>query len=138
MVDGIPILPVAALHNDNIIKAPHQKMGWWTRSHLFDVLDSQTCFEDARWNADAPLRMTVSKVYKERGIGDVVQGRVLQGLCKPGDDLSFVGSYKSAVGTVYSAEMHHELVEYGWPGDFLNANIRGFSQDDLPHHGSQG
>ena len=126
MVDSIPILPVAALQNDNIMQASHQ-MGWWTGLNLLGLLDSQT-FEDPRRSTDTPLRMTVTKVYNERGVGDVVQGRVLQGLCKPGDDVSFVGSYKSAVGQVYSAEMHHEHVECGWPGDFL----KGFNQDDLP------
>eukprot|EP00435_Cladocopium_sp_Y103_P074181 s120_g47.t1 len=130
MVDSIPILPVAALHNDNLMRASHQ-MGWWTGHSLIEVLDSDV-FKVPQRNADAPLRMTVTKVYQEKGIGDVVQGRVLQGLCKPGDDMSFVGSYKSAAGRVYSAEMHHEQVEYGCPGDFLHANIKGFNQDDLP------
>ena len=36
---------------------------------------------------EAPMRLPVSGIYKIKGVGDVVAGRVEQGVVKPGEEV---------------------------------------------------
>ena len=45
---------------------------------------------------NAPLRLPVSGAYKIKGVGDVLAGRVEQGVVKPGDEVVFLPTHTTA------------------------------------------
>jgi elongation factor 1-alpha len=73
-------------------------MTWWTgvdvevgteKVHvdtIYDVLDKM-CRVPER-PTTAPMRMPISGIYKIKGVGDVLAGRVEQGVVKPGEEAS--------------------------------------------------
>merc|ERR1711904_559470 len=72
-------------------------MGWWKGmtiecgkenimcETMYDVLD-KLCRVPER-PISAPMRMPISGIYKIKGAGDVLAGRVEQGQAKPGDNV---------------------------------------------------
>jgi hypothetical protein len=76
---------------------------------------------------DAPLRVPISGAYKIKGVGDVLAGRVEQGVVKPGDEVIFLPTHTTAnpcVGKVFTVEMHHKRVDKAGPGDNVGMNIK--------------
>ena len=45
---------------------------------------------------DAKLRLPISGIYKIKGVGDVLAGRVEQGIVKPGDEVIFLPTHTAA------------------------------------------
>lgn len=45
---------------------------------------------------DAALRLPISGIYKIKGVGDVLAGRVEQGIVKPGDEVIFMPTHTAA------------------------------------------
>lgn len=45
---------------------------------------------------DAPMRVPISGAYKIKGVGDVLAGRVEQGVVKPGDEVIFLPTHTTA------------------------------------------
>ena len=45
---------------------------------------------------DAPMRVPISGAYKIKGVGDVLAGRVEQGIVKPGDEVIFLPTHTTA------------------------------------------
>ena len=92
---------------------------------------------------DAPLRVPISGAYKIKGVGDVLAGRVEQGIVKPGDEVIFLPTHTTAnpcVGKVFTVEMHHKRVDKAGPGDNVGMNIkvraaRGRPEGGLPGRG---
>ena len=69
---------------------------------------------------DAPLRLPISGIYKIKGVGDVLAGRVEQGIVKPGDEVILLPTHTAAnpcIGKVFTVEMHHKRVEKAGPGE---------------------
>merc|ERR1712046_329947 len=92
-----PILPISGWMGDNLLKKS-DKMAWWSgmevlvgsseKLHittLYDVLN-ELCRVPER-PISAPMRMPISGIYKIKGVGDVLAGRVEQGVAKPGDNV---------------------------------------------------
>merc|ERR1719149_466190 len=83
---------------------------------------------------DFALRVPVSGVFKIKGVGDVVTGRVERGLVKAGDKVR--SSASGATGSVVSIETHHRRLEHGArAGDIVGINLRGLCRRDLPEVG---
>ena len=79
---------------------------------LYDVLNNM-CRVPER-PVSAPMRMPVSGIYKIKGVGDVLAGRVEQGVVKPGEEVVFLPTHTAAnacTGKVFTVEMHHQRVE---------------------------
>merc|ERR1739849_9613 len=55
---------------------------------VYDVLD-KLCRVPER-PISAPMRMPISGIYKIKGVGDVLAGRVEQGVVKPGEEVVFL------------------------------------------------
>merc|ERR1719361_525285 len=55
---------------------------------VYDVLDKM-CRVPER-PTSAPMRMPISGIYKIKGVGDVLAGRVEQGVVKPGEEVVFL------------------------------------------------
>jgi len=80
-----------------------------------------------------PLRMPVSGVYKIKGVGDVITGRIEQGTLKPNVNVVFAPT--GVTGKCFSIEMHHKSVAKAGPGDNVGVNVKGLPKENMPKVG---
>merc|ERR1712183_636149 len=88
--------------------------------------------------SSAAMRMPISGIYKIKGVGDVLAGRVEQGIVKPGEEVIFLPTHTASNqcnGKVFTAEMHHQLAEQAQPGDNVGLNIKGLDKSNMPRSG---
>eukprot|EP00474_Spongospora_subterranea_P008304 CRZ08762.1 hypothetical protein [Spongospora subterranea] len=144
----VPVLPISGWMGDNLCKKS-TNMGWWEgvkvvdpqgKEHtivtLVDALNN-FCGLPERKN-DAPLRLPISGIYKIKGVGDVLAGRVEQGVVLPKSDVVFMPTHTAndpCKGTVFTVEMHHKRVEKACTGDNVGMNIKGLNKDRMPRVG---
>merc|ERR1711977_643137 len=79
-----------------------------------------------------------SRVYKIKGVGDVLAGRVEQGQVKPGEEGVFLPTHTSSnpcTGKVFTVEMHHTRADLANPGDNVGLNIKGLDKNNMPRSG---
>merc|ERR1719261_357848 len=81
-------------------------MGWWKGMDiacgketihcdpLFDVFNN--LFRVPERPSSAPMRMPISGIYKIKGVGDVLTGRVEQGLVKPNEEVIFLPTHTAS------------------------------------------
>ena len=103
---------------------------------LLDALNSFVVVPERK--TDAPLRLPISGAYKIKGVGDVLAGRVEQGVVKPGDEVIFLPTHTTAnpcTGKVFTVEMHHKRVDKAGPGDNVGMNIKGLDKGNMPRTG---
>merc|ERR1711972_1118224 len=148
-VEGsVPVLPLSGWMGDNLNKKS-TNMDWWTgqdiilpdksKLHidtLYDCLDKM-CTPPGR-NDSAPMRLPVSGIYKIKGVGDVLAGRVEQGIVKPNEEVVFMPTNTPANacgGKVFTIEMHHTRHEQAKPGDNVGLNIKGLDKQNMPRVG---
>jgi len=145
---SVPIIPISGWMGDNLIK-PSDNMSWWkgmdvvnqagqtVHVHtLLDALNEFAVLPERKVNAN--LRVPISGIYKIKGVGDVLAGRVEQGAVKPGDEVVFLPTHTSAnpcIGKVFTVEMHHKRVEKAIPGDNVGMNIKGLDKGNMPRAG---
>jgi len=77
--------------------------------------------------------MPVSGVYKIKGVGDVITGRIEQGTMKPGCTVGFAPT--GVEGKLFSIEMHHKSVQKAGPGDNVGINVKGLPKENMPKVG---
>jgi elongation factor 1-alpha len=145
---NVPIIPMSGLIGDNLLKKS-DKMDWWqgvevqkldgTKVHvttLHDALELMVALPQRF--PDKPMRMPVSGLYKIKGVGDVITGRIEQGIVKPKDEVCFLPTHTASnacQGTVFSIEMHHTKIEEAKPGDNVGLNMKGLLKTNMPHTG---
>ena len=86
----------------------------------------------------APMRMPISGIYKIKGVGDVLAGRVEQGVVKPGEEVLFMPTHTGSNpcgGKVFTVEMHHTRHDFANPGDNVGLNIKGLDKNNMPRSG---
>jgi elongation factor 1-alpha len=84
------------------------------------------------------MRLPVSGIYKIKGVGDVLAGRVEQGVVKPNEEVVFMPTHTPAnacAGKVFTIEMHHTRHEQAKPGDNVGLNIKGLEKQNMPRVG---
>merc|ERR1719146_3400 len=105
-------------------------MTWWSgvdvkvgeeKIHVDTLLDcfDKVCRVPPR-PVDAAMRLPISGIYKIKGVGDVLAGRVEQGVVKPNEEVIFLPTHTTAnpcTGKVFSVEMHHKRAHQAEPGD---------------------
>ena len=144
---SVPVIPISGWMGDNLIKKS-DNMSWWSgqditvgknKLHidtLYDCLNDM-CSPPGRV-IDAQMRMPVSGIYKIKGVGDVIAGRIEQGIVKPNEDVIFMPTHTLANacgGKVFSIEMHHTRYSEAKPGDNVGLNIKGLDKINMPHTG---
>jgi len=145
---NVPVIPISGWCGDNLIKKS-EKMAWWTgvdveiqggeKVHVHTLLDGLN--DMARCPPrpkDAAMRLPISGVYKIKGVGDVLAGRVEQGIVKPGEEVVFLPTNTAGtpcMGKVFTVEMHHKRVEEANPGDNVGLNIKGLDKQNMPRSG---
>merc|ERR1712166_815591 len=88
--------------------------------------------------SSAPMRMPISGIYKIKGVGDVLAGRIEQGIVKPGEEVIFLPTHTASnpcTGKVFTVEMHHQRVDFASPGDNVGLNIKGLDKNNMPRGG---
>jgi elongation factor 1-alpha len=147
-VEQIPILPISGWMGDNLL-TKSDKMPWWKgkdattlsgqKVHVDTLLDALNNYvELPKRDPAAVMRMPVNGVYKIKGVGDVITGRVEQGKVSPGDETVFIPTHtssKSCTGKVFTVEMHHKSVPAAGAGDNVGLNVKGLSKENMPRVG---
>jgi len=145
-----PVMPISGWMGDNLLKKS-ENMGWWKGCDipnpndgnkvqhidtLYDVFDKFFGVPDRP--SSAPMRMPISGIYKIKGVGDVLAGRVEQGIVKPGEEVVFLPTHTASnpcTGKVFTVEMHHQRVDFAQPGDNVGLNIKGLDKNNMPRSG---
>merc|ERR1712017_56030 len=146
--NSVPIIPISGWEGDNLT-TKSTKMTWWKGAdvrdsagnsvHVDNVLDALNDFCGLpERKTDAVLRVPISGIYKIKGVGDVLTGRVEQGILKPGDEVIFLPTHTTTLpctGKVFTVEMHHTRVDFASPGDNVGLNIKGLDKNNMPRSG---
>lgn len=144
----VPILPISGFLGENLL-TPSDKMPWWkgvdvknvdgqtVHVHtLIDALNDYACMPKRQ--VDVPYRVPINGVMKIKGVGDVLTGRVEQGIVKPGDEVKFLPTHTSSTactGKIFTVEMHRRSVPQAGPGDNAGFNIKGLDKANMPRGG---
>merc|ERR1712085_157587 len=144
-----PVLPLSGWIGDNLM-GKSKNMPWWAGMKILDPNDKSECQVDCLLdflnsyckppgrNETSPMRMPVSGIYKIKGVGDVLAGRVEQGIVKPNEEVVFMPTHTAAnacEGKVFTIEMHHTRHETAKPGDNVGLNIKGLVKQNMPRVG---
>jgi len=145
---SVPVIPISGWEGDNLLKES-TNMGWYKGQEvtnasgnkmkvhtLLDVLNN--FIEMPARKSDAPMRVPISGIYKIKGVGDVLAGRVEQGVVQANKDVVFLPTHTTATpcqGKVFTVEMHHKKVEKGETGDNIGMNIKGLEKTNMPRTG---
>jgi elongation factor 1-alpha len=143
----VPFMPISGWMGDNLLEKS-AKMAWWKGAdvksqkqpvHCDTLLDClEHMVKPPKRALKKPLRMPVSGVYKIKGVGDVITGRVEQGKVSPGDETIFLPTHtasKPCAGKIFSVEMHHKSVEFAGPGDNVGLNVKNLDKVNMPRVG---
>jgi elongation factor 1-alpha len=148
VMDYVPFIPISGLMGDNLVKKS-KNMKWWsgvdvkarngTTIKVITLLNALNDFalQPAR-RIDAPMRCLISGIYKIKDVGDVLAGRVEQGLVNPGEDVIFVPTHTPktpCAGKIFTVEMHHKRIDVAKPGDNVGMNIKGLDKYNKPRSG---
>ena len=146
--DSVPVLPISGWIGDNLIKKS-PNMAWWkgvdvkgidgNAHHVDTLLDAlNDLVVLPKRDPDKVLRMPVSGVYKIKGVGDVITGRVEQGAVRPGDECCFLPTNtpsKACAGKIFTVEMHHKNQPEALSGDNVGLNVKGLDKQNMPRVG---
>ena len=142
------MVPISGLIGDNLIE-PSPNMAWWSgvdivgpnngKMHVHTLLDAfeNTVFLPTR-NPNAAMRLPIWGVYKIKGVGNVLVGRVEQGTVRQGMEVVFIPSHTKAndcSGKVVTVEWHHKQVTEAGPGSNIGINVKGLPKDNMPRIG---
>jgi len=148
VANSVPVIPISGWMGDNLLKKS-ENMKWWNgqdivtlggeKMHIDKLLD---CLNDMakppQRDTDKDMRMPVSGIYKIKGVGDVLAGRVEQGEVCKNTDVIFMPTHTASNacgGKVFTVEMHHKQVEKAAPGDNVGLNIKGLDKMNMPRAG---
>jgi len=145
---SVPALPISGWLGDNLL-TQSKNMPWWSGvdtllangttlkiTHLVQALNDMVSLPERK--TDAPMRLPISGIYKIKGVGDVLAGRVEQGIVKPNEEVLFLPTHTAStpcLGKVFTVEMHHKRVDEAKPGDNVGMNIKGLEKINMPRVG---
>jgi len=145
---SVPIIPISGWMGDNLLKKS-ENMTWWegvtvknVNGDSVKVVTVLNVLNDMVTppvrDHDKPLRLPISGVYKINGVGDVLAGRVEQGVVETNKEVVFLPTHTAGVpcqGKVFTIEMHHKRVDKANPGDNVGMNIKGLNKQNMPRTG---
>jgi len=144
-VKKIPFIPFSGWTGDNLVEpSTDDRLTSWYKGFSVKIKKKEikgVTLLDALNNvvkcpkrpSKKPFRMPVSGVYKIKGVGDVITGRIEQGTLKPGCTAAFAPTGVS--GKAFSIEMHHKTVDKAGPGDNVGVNVKGLNKENMPKVG---
>jgi len=144
-----PVLPISGWMGDNLL-VKSEKMGWWKGVdvklregdeviHIDTLVDAlEKWVKPPQRDSTGKMRVPLSGVYKIKGVGDVLTGRVEQGSVKPGDECMFLPTHSQSTpctGKIFTVEMHHKNVPEANQGDNVGMNVKALPKDNMPRVG---
>ena len=140
----VPFIPYSGYKGENLIektdKMPWYK-GWKANISKDEVCEGYTLYDALEKlarppirNDSKPVRVPINGIYKINGVGDVITGRVEQGVIRPNDQVGVVPRNLSGL-KIFSIEMHHKMVPEANPGDNVGLNIKGLDKKNMPKVG---
>jgi len=145
--NSVPFLPISGWRGDNLI-TKSSNMTWWNGAdvkqgkatiHCETLLDCLEKFITVpERSSKVAARTPISGIYKIKGIGDVLTGRVEQGTVKPGEEVIFLPTHTTSTpcdGKIFTVEMHHKSVPAAVSGDNCGFNIKGLRKENMPRVG---
>merc|ERR1711967_219154 len=144
----VPILPISGWNGDNLL-TKSDNMAWWkgmkckiSKEKAIQVVTLKDALNDfvqvAKRDPEKPMRLPVSGVYKIKGVGDVLTGRVEQGAVKPGEEVIFLPTHTKVnpcEGKIFTVEMHHKRIDAGESGDNVGMNVKNLKKENMPRVG---
>jgi elongation factor 1-alpha len=146
----IPFLPISGWRGDNLI-TQSTNMTWWTgvevkrdpkdtaKVKVHTLLDCLELFVTVPERSTKVIARTpISGIYKIKGIGDVLTGRVEQGTVKPGEEVIFLPTHTTSTpcdGKIFTVEMHHKSVPAAVSGDNCGFNVKALRKENMPRVG---
>lgn len=137
----VAFIPYSGFAGENLVEKT-DKMPWyqgWTVNvsktetvsgfTLYDALEKVA--RPPKRDPDAPVRIPINGIYKIKGVGDVITGRIEQGTVKCGDILRVAPRGQKGL-KIFSIEMHHKTWEKANPGDNVGLNIKGLDMKTNP------
>jgi len=144
----VPVVPISGWMGDNLL-TKSANMPWWNGMkckiskekavHINTLKEALNDFvQIAKRDPEKPMRLPVSGVYKIKGVGDVLTGRVEQGSVKPGEEVIFLPTHTASTacpGKIFTVEMHHKKIEEGKSGDNIGMNVKALNKENMPRVG---
>merc|ERR1712205_257915 len=144
----VPVIPISGWCGDNLL-SKSDNMGWWngmkckiSKEKAVQVNTLKDALNDfvqvAKRDDAAAMRLPVSGVYKIKGVGDVLTGRVEQGAVKPGEEVLFLPTHTASTacpGKIFTVEMHHKKIDAGCCGDNIGMNVKNLNKENMPRVG---
>jgi len=145
----VPIIPISGWNGDNLLTMS-DNMKWWKGQKVkinkekamvvTTLLEGLNEFvQPAARDPEKKMRLPISGVYKIKGVGDVLTGRVEQGNVLPGKEVIFLPTHTESTacpGKIFTVEMHHKrLEEGGKSGDNIGMNVKALNKDNMPRVG---
>jgi len=140
----VPFIPYSGFAGENLVEASDKMpwyKGWKANISKDEVVEGVTLYDALEKLArppkrapDAPVRVPINGIYKIKGVGDVITGRVEQGTVHAGDIVRIAPRGLSGL-KVFSIEMHHKTWDKASPGDNVGLNIKGLDKANMPKVG---
>merc|ERR1711988_554462 len=148
VMNRTPILPISGWHGDNLL-SQSTNMSWWkgqkvkiSEEKAMVVTTLKEALNDfvqpAKRDPEKAMRLPISGVYKIKGVGDVLTGRVEQGSVEPNNEVMFLPTHTAVnpcVGKVFTVEMHHRKIDAGMSGDNIGMNVKNLKKENMPRVG---
>jgi elongation factor 1-alpha len=140
----VPVIPFSGFKGENLVqetdKMPWFK-GWEANLSPTEKVSGMTVYDALEKFARPPkrdntsnVRVPINGVYKIKGVGDVITGRVEQGTITAGDVVGICPRNISGA-KVFSIEMHHKSWETASAGDNVGMNMKGLDKGNMPKVG---
>ena len=140
----VPFIPYSGFQGENLID-PTDKMpwykGWSANVTKTEVVNGMTIYDaleklarPPKRNHEGALRIPINGIYKIKGVGDVITGRIEQGTLNAGETISICPRELNNL-KVFSIEMHHKTWPSAKPGDNVGMNIKGLDKTKMPKVG---
>ena len=134
----------SGFHGENLVektdKMPWYK-GWKANISKDEVVEGHTrndalekLVRPPKRFPDKAVRIPINGIYKIKGVGDVITGRVEQGTIHAGDVVRVAPRGLSGL-KVFSIEMHHKTWPDAKPGDNVGMNVKGLDKKNMPKVG---
>jgi len=137
----VAFIPYSGYKGENLVEKS-DKMPWykgWSANVNKDTVVSGYTLYDAleklarppKRNPDGDVRIPINGIYKIKGVGDVITGRVEQGILNTGDIIRIAPRGQTGL-KVFSIEMHHKTWDQAVPGDNVGLNVKGLDMKTNP------
>ena len=136
----VPFIPYSGFQGENLVKETDKMpwyKGWKANVNKDTVVEGKTLHDALEKLVKPPkrfpeksLRIPINGIYKIKGVGDVITGRIEQGTLTAGDMCRVVPRGLSGI-KVFTIEMHHKTWPNAKPGDNIGMNMKGLDKNNI-------